>query len=142
MSLHNLVWALGEEPTVSPLDNDFTIWSPGDPTPLIGERILIGIAQWSRYDHRLLTLLGSLPRSICRIELFDADKCKSQEAVRDYIPQLDFVHHTPFVGFWRDGMLIESENGYAGRHLIYRVLGLDPQAADEFVIHGRSPTNV
>jgi hypothetical protein len=141
MSLHNLVWELGEEPNVSPLDNDFTIWSPGEPIPLIGERILIGVARWSRYDHRLLSLLESLPRSICRIDLFDADRCQSQEAVRDYIP-IDFVHHTPFVGFWRDGKLIESENGYAGRHLIYRVLGLDPATADDFVIHGRTPSTV
>ena len=142
MTLHNRVWDQGDTSNGVLPANDIGIWSLGDPIPQSGERLLIGIARWSRYDHRLLSLLETIPRNTCQIELFDADRCKSQEAVRDYIADIGFAHHTPFVGLWRDGVLVESENGYAGRHLIYRVLGLDAAQADEFVIHARTTVTV
>lgn len=110
------------------------IWIPGDPIPADGDWLLVGVASWSGYDRRLVSLIESLSRAPSRIALFNADVCDSQESVRAYIPRIGFVHHTPIVGHWHDGELVESENGYAGRHLIYRVLGLDPKASDEYVL--------
>jgi hypothetical protein len=110
------------------------IWNPGDPIPPTGDWLLIGVASWSGYDRRLVSLIESLTRAPGRIALFDADVCDSQESVRVYIPRIGFVHHTPIVGHWHDGALVESDNGYAARHLIYRVLGLDPKSADEYVL--------
>jgi hypothetical protein len=142
MSLADRVWNPDVASNGPPLANDFRIWSPGDLIPATGERLLIGLARWCTYDRKLLALLESLPSNSCRIDLFDADRCESQGAVRDYIPRIGFVHHMPIVGYWRDGLLVESECGHAGRHLIYRVLGLDPQRAEAVVIPTRAPSGV
>jgi hypothetical protein len=142
MSLHDRIWNPDSSSNGGTFANEFAVWAPGDPISQKGERLLIGVARWSQYDHQLLSLLESLPPAACRIDLFDADLCKTQEAVGDYIPGIGFVHHTPFVGYWRDGKLVQSENGYAGRHLIYRVLGLDPEEADRIVLQRPAPTAV
>jgi hypothetical protein len=142
MSLSERVWNPGNDTNGPPLPNEIRVWSPGDPIPATGERLLIGVARWCTYDRRLLSLLESLPRTPCQIDLFDADRCTSQEAIRDYVPQIGFVHHMPIVGLWRDGVLVESECGHAGRHLIYRVLGLDPTQAEAVVIPARTPSGV
>jgi hypothetical protein len=142
MSLSDRVWNTDAASNGPPLANDFRIWSPGDPIPATGERLLIGVARWCTYDRRLLSHFESLPPSPCRIDLFDADRCTSQEAVRDYIPRIGLIHHMPIVGYWRDGVLVESDCGYSGRHLIYRVLGLDPQQAESVVIPVRTPSGV
>jgi hypothetical protein len=134
MTLADRLWNPAAPTDASPAASAFAVWVPGDPIPGKGDWLLIGVASWSRYDHRLLALLESLPAMPGRIAMFNADRCNSQEAVRDFIPQIGFVHHTPIVGLWRDGTFFEAENGYAGRHLIYRVLGLDPKQADEYVL--------
>lgn len=38
--------------------------------------------------------------------------------------------HTPVVGLWVDGMLVETASGYGGRQLVARVCDLDPVEVD------------
>src|SRR4051794_29160722 len=56
------------------------VWSPGDPIPTTGDRLLIGYATWSGYDRLLLkivseVLTGPHPPPI-RVDAFDMDRCQ------------------------------------------------------------------
>lgn len=140
MSLADRIWNPGVSSNGTPPANDFGLWVPGDPIPKDSDWLLIGVASWSRYDRQLVDLLESLPLLTVRVDFFNADHCTSQEAVQDYVPGIGFVHHTPIVGHWQHGQLTQSENGFAARHLIYRILGLDPKKAEEVVLN--RPTRV
>lgn len=110
-------------------------WTPTDSAPA-GSALVIAAAPWSRYDLRLLDLLNSATVRAAhpvRLVVFDADSCPPDELTRR-IPSRDRPLMTPVVGWWKNGRLVESACGYAGRHLIYRVLGLDPKASDDYVL--------
>jgi hypothetical protein len=49
-------------------------------------------------------------------------------------------HHPPVVALWQDGRFVESACGFAGRHLVYRALEIEPGSAEKFVLKARIPS--
>jgi hypothetical protein len=110
-------------------------WTPTDFAP-VDSALVIAAAPWSPNELRLLDLLNAPSTSAAhpvRLVVFDVDSCPPDELTRR-IPSRDRPLMTPVVGWWKNGRLVESTCGYAARHLIYRVLGLDPRPADEYVL--------
>ena len=99
------------------------LWAPGQPVPDRGQRRLIGAATWSGYDLNLLDLIEEAPADAVRVDVFDADAATLQ-TLDQFVPGIEFPHHTPFVGYWLDGAFVESAVGYDGRHLAARVCGI------------------
>lgn len=103
------------------------LWSPGDPIPSQGVRVLIGVATWSGYDMRLLDVLAAglarRPAQAPVVEVFNTADCRQLHDFREYIPKLRQVSHTPVVGIWREGKLDEAKEGYEGRELVARMFG-------------------
>jgi hypothetical protein len=106
----------------------FRLWSPGNPIPETGKRLLIGVATWSAHDMKLLDALAQalqrLPPDLT-VEVFNVAGCSSAEAFDRYVPGIGKVFHTPVVGLWSEGRLVEQATGRAGRELAARVVGLD-----------------
>jgi hypothetical protein len=106
-------------------------WSSDQPLPNSSQFLLVGVAVWSGYDLNLLDLLdgavaaGSRPNT--PVYIFDADACTSQEQFEAIIPGIGFVHHTPVVGYWENGKLVEKACGFHGRQIVARLFGIDEQ---------------
>lgn len=114
----------------------FRLWSPGDPIPAGGKRLLIGVATWSAYDMKLLDAVSqALPRlpAGLTVEVFNVADCSSPEAFDQYVPGIGSVFHTPVVGLWCDGKLVDKATGRAGRELVARLSGLDPLDIDRLL---------
>jgi hypothetical protein len=69
-----------------------------------------------------------------RVDLFDADTCLSLDAFQKYVPGVELGYQTPLVGYWVDGVLIESAWGYDGREIAIRVCGLDREASRRHIL--------
>jgi hypothetical protein len=117
------------------------LWSPGDPIPDTGTRILIGTATWSGYDMRLLDVideaLGHMNGRAPVVEVFNAGSLTRQEAFDDYIPSIGEVLQMPVVGVWQDGRLVEQASGYAARELVARMFGSTSDEIVEFIRRSR-----
>jgi hypothetical protein len=106
------------------------IWSPGDPIPPTGKRLLIGYVTWSGYEQLLLQIVkevmtGPNPPDI-RVDVFDMDHCQKVEDFNDYIPGIGDVCCTPVVGLWVDGVLREKMACSPSRAIVARACGLEP----------------
>lgn len=104
-------------------------WAPDTPRPQ-GERfLLVGVAVWSGYDMNTLDHLaraaGSRPE--LPVYVFDADAVASVEDFEALLPGIGFVHHTPAVGYWEGGRLVETACGFHARQLVARLFGIDEQ---------------
>src|SRR5262249_41660340 len=67
----------------------FRRWSPGDPIPASGNRLLVGVATWSAYDMKLLdTVSGALqrPKAGLTVEVFNVADCPTPESFERYVP--------------------------------------------------------
>lgn len=101
--------------------SNFRHWSLSMPTPLDSDRILLGIAVWSRYD---LELLDRLDAGLAKrqhapvIYVFDVDECQSTADFERYMPGLGTVYHPPVVAIWQKGVLTARASGFAGRKLL------------------------
>ena len=84
------------------------------------DRILIGVASWSRYDLELLDRLHAHVRDCVHpaIDVFDVDECHNFEDFERYVPGIGRVFSTPVVGVWRNGVLVSSAWGFKGRQLL------------------------
>jgi hypothetical protein len=106
----------------------FRLWSPGDPIPATGDRLLIGVATWSAHD---LVLLDTVSQALqtrppgLAVDVFNVADCASPQAFERYVPGIGNVFHTPVVGLWSNGRLVEKASGKAGRELVAQVCGLD-----------------
>src|SRR5690349_20692737 len=62
----------------------FRLWSPGDPIPAKGKRLLIGVATWSGLDMQFLDFLSrclkGVPDSLT-MDVFNVASCPSQEVL-------------------------------------------------------------
>ncbi len=85
----------------------FHLWSPGDPIPERGTRVLLGVATWSGYDMRLLDVVDKAvtesTSAAPKVDVFNMADCKRPGAFQKYIPQLRQVFHSPVAGVWREG---------------------------------------
>jgi hypothetical protein len=103
------------------------LWSPGDPIPSQGKRLLIGVATWSAHDMALLDAVAESVRAgdvDLQVDVFNVADCPSPAAFERYVPGIGEVFHTPVAGLWCDGRLVERGPGKAGRELVERVCGL------------------
>lgn len=114
----------------------FRLWSPGNPIPAKGKRVLIGVATWSAYDMKLLDAVSQvLQRSPLdlMVDVFNVADCSSLESFERYMPGIGRVFQTPVVGLWSDGQLVDKATGRSGRELAARVSGLDALAVDRLL---------
>ena len=109
------------------------LFQPGHPPPTAGTRILIGVATWSMYDLYLLDVVsaGLLrvngPGPIVEV-LNTADM--TRDDIARIIPGIGPVFHTPVLGIWRDGGIMETASGAAARDRVAKMFGSD---SDEIV---------
>ena len=93
-------------------------------------RFLIGVATWSGYDWAMLDKLAARgPRLPCRVDVFDVDDCKVADHktpadFEGYVPDIGPVYHTPLVGRWQDGLLVDKASGFKGRALLEDWFGI------------------
>jgi hypothetical protein len=110
-------------------------WSPGGALPEDARFLLVGVAVWSGYDMNLLDHLdgavtaGTRPDTTAYV--FDADWAASPEDFEALMPGIGFVHHTPVVGYWVDGKLIEKACGFQGRQVVARHFKIDENPLHE-----------
>jgi hypothetical protein len=106
-------------------------WSPADPVPATGKRVLIGVAPWSGYDLRLLDILDQITSAVRgrvpHLAVFDVAECKSQQDFDRYIPSVSPVYQTPVVGIWENGDLKEKATGAVARNRVAQVFGITPE---------------
>src|SRR5258707_8256996 len=80
-------------------ENGFKTWAIGDGIPADGRRLLIGVAEYSRYDFELLdAVCGS--HKFKFLDIFMLSDCKSQSEIEAYIPGVARVFHSPVAGIW------------------------------------------
>src|SRR4051794_21239469 len=119
-------------------ESHLRLWMPGDPIPSRGMRILFGPTTWSEYDTHLLDVID---RALAEqgddapvVEVFNAGDLTTVEEFERYIPGLE-AHHTPVLGIWQDGRLVQRQFGYHASDRIARMFGT---TADEIVDYVRS----
>jgi hypothetical protein len=91
-------------------------------------RILVGLAPgYSDLDLDLAdVLIAQAPRHPeVHIDVFDVLEVRGVGDLENYIPGIGKVHHTPIVGVWRNGNIVQTGTGFAGRKLILNLLGGD-----------------
>jgi hypothetical protein len=123
--------------------------SPESPPSGAAERLVLGVAPYSKDDMRLLDLVRQAVLKECsprrggrlqpetpgreppvapgplRVEVFSVLACKTHQDFEKYIPGIGKVYQTPVVGYWVDGVLREKCWGAPARALVARLLGLD-----------------
>jgi hypothetical protein len=111
----------------------FSSWQPGAPIPASGLWLLIGLAPaWSVYDLELMDNIIDRKRGkgqklvdhkgSVQIGVFDVAGLHAPSDVEQYIPGLKGFFHTPVVGLWSDGQLLEMGQVAPARELIRRTL--------------------
>jgi hypothetical protein len=119
-------------------ESNFRLWKPGDPIPARGTWTLFGVAMWSQYDMHLLDVinqaLAEQGDNVPNVEVFNAGILTSTEEFERYIPRLE-AHHTPVLGIWQDGRLVERQFGYHASDRLARMFGT---SADEIVDYVRN----
>ena len=87
-------------------------------------RVLVGIATWSRDDLDLLDRLHAAAATGERqmvIDVFDVDDCDRFADFEQYVPGIGHVFQTPVVGIWREGVLTSAGWGTNGRALLAEI---------------------
>jgi hypothetical protein len=99
-----------------------SFWSPEESIPMEGRWILVGFAPYSLPELELLDKIKeALERSLTRrekVQIFNVLDCKTMADLEKYIPGIGNVCHTPVVGIWQNGVLIQKASGAEGRRLI------------------------
>jgi hypothetical protein len=112
----------------------FQLWSPGDPIPSQGTRILLGVATWSAYDLHLLDVveraLSAQNGEPLRIDVFNAGSLTRTDAFTAFIPEIKSPLQMPVVGIWRDGRLCQWGEGFAAADIVAKMFG---SSADDIV---------
>ena len=111
-------------------------WFPDQPeTHRFDRRLVLGVAAWSIYDVRLLTLVsdavarGTQPEF--HVSVFDIDELSSSQDLQQTFPGIGEVFQPPVVGYWDAGQLKETASGYAAHEVVGRLLGFDPKSGLE-----------
>ncbi|MCU0704795.1 MAG: hypothetical protein MUF18_12525 [Fimbriiglobus sp.] len=87
-----------------------------------GEKLVVGIASWSAHDLSLLDELNAFAESHpgIRIGVFDVDRVGGE--FERFIPGIGPVFHSPIVGRWSGGVVVEKGTGHDGRQILNRLL--------------------
>ena len=105
-------------------------WLPApEPPNGTGEKLVIGVAVWSRYDLALLDELNQFASThpgVC-ICVFDVDRIGGE--FEQFVPGIGGVGQTPVIGRWSGGVLVESGTGHAGREIVRRLMAQPSPAA-------------
>jgi hypothetical protein len=82
-----------------------------------GDKLVVGVAVWSRYDLTLLDDLNAFAAANpdVRVYVFDVDRIGGQ--FDRFVPGIGDVGQTPVVGVWAGGVLVAKDTGFAGRQL-------------------------
>lgn len=94
-----------------------------------GEKLVVGVATWSRYDFALLDELNVFAAShpgfqVC---VFDVDRVGGE--FERFVPDVGQVLQTPVVGRWSGGVLVEKGTGHAGREIARKLMAESAPAA-------------
>ncbi len=86
------------------------------------DKLVIGVATWSRYDLALLDDLAAFATSHpgVRVCVFDVDRVGGE--FERFVPGVGVVVQTPVVGLWSGGVLLERGSGSAGREIARRMM--------------------
>ena len=89
-----------------------------------GEKLVVGVAVWSRYDLALLDELNQFAAAHpgLRICIFDVDRVGGE--FERFVPGVGDVTQTPVVGRWSGGSLVEKGTGHAGREIARRMIAM------------------
>lgn len=87
-----------------------------------GEKLVVGVVVWSRYDLALLDELNQFAEQHpgIRVYVFDVDRVNGE--FEQYVPGIGEVMQTPVVGYWKGGVLVEKGTGHAGREIARNVI--------------------
>jgi hypothetical protein len=108
-------------------------WSPDQALPTDSRFLLVGVAVWSGYDMNLLDHLNrAASASDTPVYVFDADSIENADQLETILPGIGVVHHTPIVGYWEDGHLVEKAVGFHARQIVAQRFGID-----ESLLHQR-----
>ena len=108
-------------------------WSLDRQLPTDSRFLLVGVAVWSGYDMNLLDHLnGTVAASDTPVYVFDADSIENADQLEAILPGIGVVHHTPIVGYWEGGRLVEKAVGFHARQIVARRFGID-----ESLLHQR-----
>ena len=97
-------------------------------------RLLVGVALWSRAD---MELLDGLDEAALGATLFDVSLCRSQEDFDRIIPGITPVFQTPVVGHWDGTQLLWKGSGAEAREYLNALCTTPPHRAPAT----GSPTN-
>ncbi|HZS43853.1 MAG TPA: hypothetical protein VFC63_02015 [Blastocatellia bacterium] len=110
------------------VDRGFNHWIYGDPIPLVGQYVLLGITNYSRDDMMLLDALSDKLDETShlrdRIGVFCALEYLTVEDREKCLPGLSRFGN-PRVGIWQDGELINQAVDTEARRLIIDLFGLN-----------------
>ncbi len=116
------------------------LWKPGDHLAVKGTCLLVGVATWSQYDLRLLDFMNdSLARqdaSDLTVHVFNVAGLSAAELAA-MVPGAGPIFHTPVVGMFADGALLNSASGRAGRDLAAGRFGSNSDEIVRFVDDAR-----
>ena len=86
------------------------------------DRIVLGVADYSRDDLLLLDSIHANPSVRARVEAFLLMACRSQADIEALIPSIGPVFQNPVVGIWEAGALAECGSGHVARSLLQGLL--------------------
>lgn len=94
-----------------------------------GEKLVVGVAVWSRYDLALLDELNHFAEQHpgVRVYVFDVDRVGSE--FERYVPGIGEVMQTPVVGHWKGGVQVEKGTGHVGRELARKLMATSAPVA-------------
>ena len=94
-------------------------WEVGHPVVKTGWRYLLGVAEYSPPELRLLDTMNQaiLANELLGTQRYDVfstfTSWRTEEDFARYIPGLVFVTQTPVLGVWYDGQLLTTHTGHA-----------------------------
>lgn len=94
-----------------------------------GDKLVVGVAVWSRYDLTLLDELNQFATAnpSVRVCVFDVDRVGG--GFERFVPGVGELLQTPVVGRWSGGVLVESGTGHDGREIARKLMTQPAPAA-------------
>ena len=95
--------------------------SPVDVGGPSGERVIFGVAEYSRDELALLDrVVAALPETNFVLRVFLMSQCVSKQELEAFVPGIGLVLQSPVVAVYSEGVLMEWGCGRAARDLLAR----------------------